>query len=347
MVISNAMYFLLKPLLFLLSPERAHVLAMRLLSVGVRVSFFKRLIRHWYLPRGVKPVEIMGLKFPNRVGLAAGFDKDGKYLNALACIGFGFIEVGTVTPKAQPGNPKPRLFRLPADEALINRMGFNNEGLEALASRLRARKDLGGVIIGGNIGKNKNTPNEEAENDYLQCIDALHGLVDYFVVNVSSPNTPGLRELQEKEPLTHLLGSLQAKNSQLPTPRPILLKIAPDLTDAQLDDIAIIVQDTGIAGVIATNTTISREGLVSPGEQVAAIGAGGLSGLPVRARSTEVIRYLRQKLGSKPIIIGVGGIDSPESAKEKILAGANLVQIYTGFIYKGPGVVRAIAEAPI
>lgn len=288
---------------------------------------------------------VLGLNFPNPVGLAAGFDKDGKHIPGLACLGFGFIEVGTVTPLAQEGNPKPRLFRLPKDKALINRMGFNNEGLDALAEnlkKLREKDALNGVLIGGNIGKNKVTPNETAVNDYLICFDKLFPWVDYFVVNVSSPNTPGLRELQEKEPLTDLLNQLQAKNRAQHSPKPILLKIAPDLTDSQLDDIADIVRATGLAGVIATNTTISRAGLKTPENEISTIGMGGLSGAPVRERATVVIRYLREKLGNDVTIIGVGGIDSAQSAQEKLSAGADLVQVYTGLIYEGPGLVKRI-----
>lgn len=287
----------------------------------------------------------MGLDFPNPIGLAAGFDKDGKHIEGLACLGFGFIEVGTVTPLAQEGNPRPRLFRLPLDRALINRMGFNNEGLDALVGRLRrlrARNRLGGLVIGGNIGKNKATPNEQAADDYVRCFEALFPYVDYFAVNVSSPNTPGLRDLQEKEPLTRLLALLQEKNRAMPQPKPLLLKIAPDLTDGQLDDIADIARTVGLAGVIATNTTIARTGLAESPARIAEIGAGGLSGAPVRERSTAVVRFLRQRLGSDFVIIGVGGVDSPESAAEKLEAGADLVQVYTGFIYEGPGLARKV-----
>lgn len=293
---------------------------------------------------------ILGLEFPNPVGLAAGFDKDGKHIEGLACLGFGFIEVGTVTPLAQAGNPKPRLFRLPDDRALINRMGFNNDGLDVLVERLRKLQEKGrpqGVIIGGNIGKNKNTPNEAAEGDYLRCFDALFPWVDYFVVNVSSPNTPNLRALQEKEPLTRLLSLLQEKNKAQEKPKPILLKIAPDLGDGQLAEIAEILQTTGLAGVIATNTTISRSHLSTPDKTVEAIGLGGLSGAPLRERSTAVIRTLREKLGPKFVIIGVGGIDSAASALEKLQAGADLVQVYSGLIYEGPGLVRRILRALI
>lgn len=288
---------------------------------------------------------ILGCTFPNAVGLAAGFDKDGQHIRAMAMLGFGFIEVGTVTPLPQEGNPQPRLFRLPADRALINRMGFNNQGLDALVKRLqklRASGDWGGVIIGGNIGKNKSTPNEQAEDDYLRCFEALFPWVDYFVVNVSSPNTPELRALQEKEPLTRLLGRLQARNLQENKPKPILLKIAPDLNEAQLDDIVHIVLHTKLAGVIATNTTVARAPLRTPEAQVQKLGQGGLSGAPLLAHSNAVLAYLRQKLGPNTILIGVGGIDSPESAQAKLDAGADLLQIYTGLIYEGPGLVRRI-----
>lgn len=294
------------------------------------------------------PKKILGLAFPNPVGLAAGFDKDGKHIEGLACLGFGFIEVGTVTPLAQTGNPLPRLFRLPADRALINRMGFNNKGLDALVERLRKLRTKGvpqGIVIGGNIGKNKNTPNEEAERDYLLCFEALFPWVDYFVVNVSSPNTPNLRALQEKEPLTRLLSLLQEKNKMQNNPKPILLKIAPDLGDEQLAEVADIVRATGLAGVIATNTTISRAHLNTSGNALERIGMGGLSGAPLRERSTAVIRILREKLGPEIVIIGVGGIDSADSALEKIRAGADLVQVYSGLVYEGPGLIRRIVRA--
>lgn len=342
------MYQLLKPFLFALNPEAAHRLTVFLLDLAAGFSPTRWLLRRWYcVPGSSTGRTVMGLKFPNPVGLAAGFDKDGKHIEGLACLGFGFIEVGTVTPIAQDGNPQPRLFRLPADRALINRMGFNNEGLEQLAGRLqqlRAKGVPGGLVIGGNIGKNKVTPNELAEQDYLKGYDALYQWVDYFVVNVSSPNTPNLRALQEKEPLTRLLNLLQARNRSMPNPKPILLKIAPDLTDSQLDDIVGIVQETGLDGLIATNTTISRAGLQTPSTDVEAMGAGGLSGAPVRSRSTEVIRYLREKLGKKIVIIGVGGIDGPASAREKLDAGADLIQVYTGLVYEGPGLVRHILQ---
>ena len=342
------MYQLFKPLLFALSPETAHRITFQLLDIAAAFPPTRWLLDKLFCHVDKRlEKQVMGLNFPNAVGLAAGFDKDGKHIDGLACLGFGFIEVGTVTPIAQEGNPAPRLFRLPQDKALINRMGFNNEGLDALTERLEALRRKGvpnRLVIGGNIGKNKVTPNESAANDYLICFEKLFPWVDYFVVNVSSPNTPGLRELQEKEPLTRLLNLLQDKNRAQKSPKPILLKIAPDLSESQLDDIADIVRTTGLAGVIATNTTISRAALSTPESQIAAIGMGGLSGVPVRARSTEVIRYLREKLGKEVVIIGVGGIDSAASAREKLDAGADLVQVYTGLVYEGPGLVKSILE---
>jgi len=342
------MYQLFKPLLFALSPEAAHRITFQLLDLAAAFPPTRWWMRSMFCHAEKKlERQVFGLSFPNPVGLAAGFDKDGKHIPGLACLGFGFIEVGTVTPLAQDGNPQPRLFRLPKDKALINRMGFNNEGLDALVEnlkKLRQKGTLNGTLIGGNIGKNKVTPNETAVNDYLICFDKLFPWVDYFVVNVSSPNTPGLRELQEKEPLTRLLNLLQEKNRAQTSPKPILLKIAPDLTDSQLDDIADIVRATGLAGVIATNTTISRADLNTSESEIAAIGMGGLSGVPVRERATAVIRYLRQKLGKEVAIIGVGGIDSAQSAQEKLAAGAGLVQVYTGLIYEGPGLVKQILK---
>lgn len=336
--------YLIKPLLFLFSPETAHRLVCSVLKIFHRFPFFSFFLRKFYcVKNGELKKNVFGLEFPNPVGLAAGFDKDAKYVNELADFGFGFIEIGTVTPLPQPGNPKPRLFRLKEDEALINRMGFNNEGAEAAAARLRKRKTK--TIIGGNIGKNKATPNEKAMEDYEKCFKALFAGVDYFVVNVSSPNTPGLRELQEKEPLTKILLRLQEINRELShislgKPRPVLLKIAPDLTDRQLDDIIEIVIETKIDGVIAANTTLSRDHLLSP----ASGQSGGLSGRPLAKRSTEVIRYICARSGNSFPVIGVGGIHSAEDALEKLEAGASLVQIYTGFIYEGPGLVKKILE---
>lgn len=283
--------------------------------------------------------KLFGLTFENPIGLAAGFDKNALLFEEFSNYGFGFIEVGTVTPKPQPGNPKKRIFRLKADEGLINRMGFNNDGVDVVVDRLRKRKS--NVIIGGNIGKNKVTPNENAIDDYLICFEKLFEVVDYFVVNVSSPNTPNLRALQDKKPLTELLQTLQNENNKKERPKPILLKIAPDLSESQLMDIIDIVNSTKIAGVIATNTTISREGLQSEHKNE----TGGLSGKPVRDRSTEVIRFLAEKSAKSFPIIGVGGIHSAEDAKEKLEAGADLIQLYTGFIYEGPGLVKRINKS--
>lgn len=332
--------YFLRPLFFLLSPERAHAFALGLLELALRIPGVESWLRR-RLNRSA-PVTVAGISFPNPVGIAAGFDKNGKHIRALAALGFGFIEVGTVTPRPQAGNPRPRLFRLPADRALINRMGFNNDGLEALIRQLQQPRPAG-IIIGGNIGKNKDTPNEQAAEDYLACFEGLFPWVDYFAVNVSSPNTPNLRALQEREPLTRLLAELQQRNASRQNPKPIFLKIAPDLSDAQLEDIVAIVRDTGIAGIIAANTTISRSGLKTPEETIGRIGAGGLSGHPVRERSTQIIRYLRAQLPRPFAIIGVGGIDSPESAREKWEAGADLVQVYTGFVYAGPALAAQIA----
>ena len=337
--------YILKPLLFSLPAERAHHLTLLLFKIGLSIPGVSHWLKSLYKledPRLER--QLFGLTFKNPVGLAAGFDKDGKYFPLMKNLGFGFIELGTVTPKGQIGNPQPRLFRLPADEALINRMGFNNEGVEKLVERLK-NQPHSNVIIGGNIGKNKTTPNEEAQEDYFKCFEALFPYVDYFVVNVSSPNTPNLRALQDKEPLSALLNGLQALNKQKDKPKPILLKIAPDLTDGQLDDILEIVEATQITGVIATNTTIGRTGLNTSEKEVSAIGAGGLSGAPLRDRSTEVIRYLYEKSNRQLIIIGVGGINSPEDAIEKLKAGAALVQIYTGLIYEGPGLIKKINKA--
>ncbi len=332
---------LIRPLLFRLSPEKAHGFTFTLVQILFQIPFVKTIFYGLYNTNSKHlEREVFGLKFKNPVGLAAGFDKNAKLCNQLAYMGFGFIEVGTVTPKPQEGNPQPRLFRLPEDNALINRMGFNNQGTKRMVQRLRGR--YAAVIIGGNIGKNKITPNEDAIADYLHCFEALYDVVDYFAVNVSSPNTPGLRALQEKEPLTKLLSALKEANRQKFKEKPILLKIAPDLTNEQLDDIVEIVQTTGIDGVIATNTTISRENLLTPQSELESIGAGGLSGKPLTKRSTEVIRYLYQKSGGSFPIVGVGGIHSAADAMEKIAAGASLVQIYTGFIYEGPKLIKEI-----
>lgn len=336
---------IIKPLLFLISPEKAHQVTLFFLKLILIIPLVGWIFRKFYQVKDIRlERRVFGLRFPNPVGLAAGFDKDGKHFKAMAALGFGFIEIGTVTPVGQEGNPQPRLFRLPQDEALINRMGFNNEGVETLVKRLRKGR-LKNLIIGGNIGKNKSTPNEQAVRDYAICFETLFPYVDYFVVNVSSPNTPNLRELQEKEPLTQLLTHLQNLNHQKSSPKPVLLKIAPDLTEHQLDDILDIVQATQLDGIIATNTTVSRNGLTTPSGVIGEIGAGGLSGKPVREQSTKVIRYLHEKSGGKVTIIGVGGIASPADAIEKIRAGATLVQVYSGLVYEGPELVKKINKA--
>jgi dihydroorotate dehydrogenase len=334
---------LIRPFLFLFDPEKIHYFTFSLLKKAGRIPGMKNILKGFYSLTDKKLERtLFGIKFSNPVGLAAGFDKDAKLIDELACFGFGFIEIGTLTPKAQPGNDKPRLFRLPQDQALINRMGFNNGGASAAVDRLKKRKS--NVIIGGNIGKNKITPNEKAMDDYNYCFETLYPYVDYFVVNVSSPNTPGLRELQEKEPLKQLLLSVKALSLAKEKPKPVLLKIAPDLTDSQLMDVVNVLRETKTDGVIATNTTISRQNLLTDTDEVTKIGAGGLSGKPVAMRSTEVISFLRKQLGKDFPIIGVGGIMSPDDAIEKINAGADLVQIYTGFIYEGPGFVKRICQ---
>lgn len=339
------MYRLIKPIFFQFDPEKVHYFVVK------RLKWF-----HEHFPLGqtilrgsfdvnIKGLEreVFGIKFKNPVGLAAGFDKNGEYIEALSDLGFGFIEVGTVTPLPQPGNDKPRMFRLQDDDAIINRMGFNNKGVDTLAERLRLLKSKNSdIVVGGNIGKNKNTPNEDALSDYIKCFDRLFDVVDYFVVNVSSPNTPGLRALQEKEPLMELLNTLQQRNSKNNISRPILLKIAPDLTNEQLDDIVEIVMATGIAGVIATNTTIDRSTLQSPEPLRSEM--GGLSGKPLTNRSVVVVRYLSTKSNKAFPIIGVGGIHSPKDAQAMLDAGASLVQLYTGFIYEGPGLIKRICK---
>lgn len=326
----------IRPILFQFDPEKIHHFTFSFLKLINKIPFVPSLLRSIYVVEDKRlEQEITGLMFKNPVGLAAGFDKNARLYKELSNFGFGFIEIGTVTPKPQPGSKKPRLFRLRKDSALINRMGFNNEGAWEVAKHLRKNKT---VLIGGNIGKNKITPNQNAIHDYEICFDALYSVVDYFVVNVSSPNTPDLRELQDKEPLTALLRALQCRNSAKPKEKPVFLKIAPDLTDGQLLDIIEIVKETKIAGVIATNTTISREDLKSENQRE----AGGLSGKPLAKRSTEVIRFLSEKSGKAFPVIGAGGIHSPEDALEKLAAGASLVQVYTGFIYEGPGLVKRI-----
>lgn len=333
---------IIRPIFFRFDPEKIHHFTFSMLRFYQKIGIGKIFGSIYKIENPKLERELFGLKFPNPVGLAAGFDKDAKLYRELSNLGFGFIEIGTVTPKPQIGNEAPRLFRLKEDSAIINRMGFNNGGVEAAVERLKNNpKGNRRVLIGGNIGKNKDTPNEEAVNDYLICFDALFEYVDYFVVNVSSPNTPNLRELQEKKPLTELLQTLQNRNNLKEKRKPILLKIAPDLTDEQLMDIIEIVSVTKIDGVIATNTTISREGLSSENKKE----MGGLSGKPLTKRSTEVIRFLSEN-GEKAFpIIGVGGIHSAEDALEKLDAGASLIQLYTGFIYEGPGLIKRINKA--
>ncbi|GAB3548688.1 quinone-dependent dihydroorotate dehydrogenase [Spirosoma fluminis] len=337
------------PLLFRFDAETIHHFVTSLLKLAFAVPGISAICRKLYVVEDRRLERtVFGLTFPNPIGMAAGFDKNAELVSELSDLGFGFVEIGTVTPRPQPGNPRPRLFRLKADGGLINRMGFNNKGVGPAAGRLRdfaKNKGQRTVIIGGNIGKNKDTPNESALDDYLISFRELFDAVDYFVVNVSSPNTPGLRDLQEREPLTRLLTALQTENRRQLTPKPILLKIAPDLTNGQLDDIIAIVGETGIAGVIATNTTISRANLVTDSAVVEQMGAGGVSGRPLRERATEVIRYLHQQSRGAFPIIGVGGIFSAEDALEKIQAGASLVQVYTSFIYEGPALAKRINQA--
>jgi dihydroorotate dehydrogenase len=330
---------LLRPLLFSIDPEKAHYFTFSLIRFLSKIPGMAVLFSALYEVRDKRlEREVFGIKFKNPVGLAAGFDKDAKCYKELSSFGFGFVEIGTLTPKPQEGNPKKRLFRLLEDSAIINRMGFNNGGVYEAVEKLKKNKK---VLIGGNIGKNKTTPNEEAVTDYEICFDALYEVVDYFVVNVSSPNTPNLRALQDKAPLTALLHTLQQKNAQKPKQKPILLKIAPDLTDEQLFDIIDIVKETKIAGVIATNTTISRDGLKSANQKE----TGGLSGKPLKNRATEVIRFLSTKSNNAFPIIGVGGIHSADDALEKLEAGASLIQLYTGFIYEGPALIKDINKA--
>lgn len=333
---------LIRPLLFLMNAEQAHHFTFKTIKFFFKIPGIQAITALFFGSLKGKEKQVMGLNFKNPVGLAAGFDKDAKLYNELSAFGFGFIEVGTLTPKPQDGNPKPRLFRLVEDEAVINRMGFNNGGLDEAALRLAKKRT--DIVIGGNIGKNKITPNEVATSDYIKGVEALHEVVDYFVVNVSSPNTPNLRELQEKEPLKALLQEVKAKNEELGA-KPLMLKIAPDLTEGQLDDIVEIVNELQLSGVVATNTTISREGLKASNVKVEAIGAGGLSGRILRERSTEVVRYLRSKLSKDIAIVAVGGVFTGADAKEKLDAGADLVQVWTGFLYEGPAMVRRMLRS--
>ncbi len=337
------MYSLLRSLLFNFDPEAVHYFSMNALRYANKIQPLKQLLESTYgcsHPSLTK--NAFGLHFKNSVGLGAGFDKNALYLNELETLGFGFVEVGTVTPIAQKGNDQPRLFRLPEDKAIINRMGFNNDGVKAIAARLRTRTT--NIIIGGNIGKNKATPNEIAYRDYETCFLELFDCVDYFVVNVSSPNTPGLRELQEKASLKKIFNTLQHHNQGRINPKPLLLKIAPDLTIEQVDDIIELAEEVQLSGLVATNTTISRENLITPHAEIETIGAGGLSGKPVQKMSTEIVRYIhRQTNGTLPIIAS-GGIFTGDDALEKLQAGASLLQVWTGFVYEGPAIVKNICQ---
>jgi dihydroorotate dehydrogenase len=334
---------IVRPILFCFQPERAHHVSFGMLRFFFALPGFKSLMRTFYHHKSENMITtVAGVEFANPVGLAAGFDKNAEFLDILPAFGFGFIEIGTVTPLPQAGNDKPRLFRLVKDKALINRMGFNNDGADRIVERLKKRpKEL---VVGGNIGKNKVTPNENAVDDYVICFEKLFDYVDYFVVNVSSPNTPDLRALQDKGPLTEILSTLMSMNLAKTNPKPIFLKIAPDLNESQLLDIVEIVQETKIAGVIATNTTISRANLTTDTQVIERIGLGGVSGAPVRAMSTSVIQFLHDKSGGKFPIIGVGGIYSPQDAQEKLDSGASLIQVYTGFVYEGPVLIKRILK---
>jgi dihydroorotate dehydrogenase len=344
------MYQIIRKLLFNFDPEKVHHFAMSTFKIACSTGLAKKFLKNKFSSKGESlQRQVLGLKFKNPLGLAAGFDKNAQYMEELDALGFGFIEIGTVTPKPQEGNPKPRLFRLPKDKALINRMGFNNDGVKLVASRLlkwrEAHKGRTELVIGGNIGKNKVTPNEDAWKDYEICFRELFDLVDFFVVNVSSPNTPGLRELQEKESLRKILSHLQTINQQQAYPKPILLKIAPDLTVEQLDDVIDLAMEIRLDGLVASNTTINREDLSQESKTKAEnIGAGGLSGLPLREKSTSIIRYIHTKTNGSIPLIASGGIFTSKDAKEKLEAGASLVQVWTGFIYEGPGIAKNICD---
>lgn len=337
---------LVRPLFFFFSPETSHHLALKLFTAVVSIPILSQITKAIFRfeDKGLEK-EFWGIRFPNPVGLAAGFDKDGKYIKALDALGFGFIEVGTVTPLPQVGNPQPRLFRLKEDRGLINRMGFNNEGVEGLVQRLKAldRSKIN-AVIGGNIGKNKVTPNEEAHLDYLKCFIALHDYVDYFVVNVSSPNTPGLRQLQDKDSLALILNTILDTDEHRNNPKPILLKISPDLTKEAIQDISALVGEVGIDGIITSNTTISRDNLMTSSDNLKKIGNGGLSGQPVKDRANQVQSWVKSAIDPKLKVIGVGGIETGADAKAKLDAGADLVQVYTGFIYEGPKMVKNIKK---
>lgn len=341
------MYPLLRQLLFNFPPESVHHFSMNLLRDLNRFGMARSLIKkNFSTDHASLRKELFGLHFPNPVGLGAGFDKNAVYLDELAVLGFGFVEIGTVTPLPQPGNEQPRVFRLPKDKALINRMGFNNNGVKAIRGRMeswRSNKKSLPLIVGGNIGKNKVTDNEAAWKDYEICFRELNEVVDYFVVNVSSPNTPGLRALQDKESLLKILGGLQDINVGA-SRKPLLLKIAPDLSTGQLDDIIALAEQVKLDGLVATNTTISREGLVTPPGDVEKMGSGGLSGQPLQKRSTEVVRYIHEQAGGRIPVIASGGIFNGADATEKLKAGASLLQVWTGFIYEGPAIAKRICK---
>ncbi len=347
------MYKLLRNILFWFDAEDVHYFSMNLLKFFCKNSFIKNFLQKKFNPKSASlNRNIFGLSFSNPVGLAAGFDKNAKYLTELAILGFGFVEIGTVTPLPQEGNPRPRLFRLPKDKAIINRMGFNNDGMAAVAGRLRKYREkenpktgFSSLIVGGNIGKNKNTPNDEAWKDYEKCFMALHDYVDYFVVNVSSPNTPGLRDLQQKDSLRKILSHLQHLNTAQKIQRPLLLKISPDLGIEELDDIIDISVEIKLDGLVACNTTISRENLLTSDAEIKKVGAGGLSGEPLGKRSTDITRYIAEKTNGVIPIIASGGIFTGQDAMDKFENNASLVQVWTGFIYEGPGIVKNIFKS--
>jgi len=340
------MYALLRNILFLFPAERAHTLSMTALRWACSLLPVRVLLRLIFRPTDF-PTRLLGLNFRHRVGLAAGFDKNAKYLRELETIGFSHVEIGTVTPIAQAGNPQPRLFRLPKDRALINRMGFNNDGLEIIVERLKSwrhRNPKTQLIIGGNIGKNKQTPNETAWSDYLRCFEALHPYVDYFTVNVSSPNTPGLRALQEPESLKKILTTLQEANKKFAAPKPILLKIAPDLEYEALDEVVDLAVSIQLDGLVLANTTLSRAGLKTNPATIDSMGMGGLSGAPLRSRSTDMLKHAADRLNGKMPIIASGGLFTRSDAQQALEAGASLIQVWTGFIYEGPSIVKKITK---
>ena len=351
------MYTLLRKILFLFPPERVHYFSMNVLKGLCSIKWIRDFIKRYFTPpKDDRLITVLNtrhssLTFSNPVGLGAGFDKNARYLRELECLGFGFVEIGTVTPKAQAGNDKPRLFRLPKDKALVNRMGFNNDGAKVIAERLRkwksrqpSAKNTLPLIVGGNIGKNKSTPNEDAWKDYAICFTALFDFVDYFVVNVSSPNTPGLRALQEKDALKKILSNLQSINKTKSNPKPILLKIAPDLSDEQINDVIDLAEEIQLDGIVATNTTISRQRLNTSESAIEAIGAGGVSGKPVQQRSTQVVQKITQQTNGAIPVIASGCIFNGNDAMEKMNGGATLIQVWTGFIYEGPGIVRKLCS---